>query len=60
MERTDIEESSWPSMYSKFKVGTSLTRGKPMNIWSEVVRQDLEKSKVNLNHVLLHFASLLW
>ena len=60
MERIEIEESSWPCMYWKFEVGGSLARGQPRNIWNEVVRQYLEKQKVNLNHVLLHFASLLW
>ena len=53
MERIEIEESSWPSMYWKFEVGSSLARGQPRNISTEVVRQDLEKWKVNINHVFL-------
>ena len=42
-----MKESFWPSMYLKFEVRGSLVREQPRNIWSEVVRQDLERWKVS-------------
>ena len=42
-----MEESFWSSMYIKFEVCGSLVRERPRKIWSEVVRQDLERWKVS-------------
>ena len=41
------EESSWSSVHWKFVVGDSLVREQPKKTWSEVVRHDLGRSKVN-------------
>ena len=42
-----MEESFWSSTYLKFEVYGSLVRERHRKIWSELVRQDLERWKVS-------------
>ena len=45
--RKKMEESFWSSTYLKFEVHGSLVRERPRKIWSELVRQNLERWKVS-------------